>query len=127
MKTLHLHTTEQKSIQSEETGWLLRRHFGFIGDDCENVVETGKVKRYYNQPILLDNIIAQLEDIRDRGNNFVSINFHRDHEEYVFKPLHIAKSTEEQIQKYNEEALSDKERDDKIKALEKEIQALKNQ
>lgn len=125
MKKPYLHTTEQKSIQSEETNWILNKTFGFIDDDMYGVIETSNVKRYYNNPILLDNVINILEDIKESGNNFVSINYHRLHEEYVFKPLHIAKSTQEQIDVYEAKELSEKEKNDKIKALEAQIAELK--
>ena len=72
MKKLYIHTTETKSILSEETPWMLRRHFGFISDDAEEVIETGEKRGYYNHPMLLDEVIAILEDITATGHNFIS-------------------------------------------------------
>ena len=60
-------------------------------------------------PIKIERLIQKLQQFKDKGANYVSIDYHCDHIGYQLEFLNIQKSTPEEILNYKTKELKKKE------------------
>lgn len=106
-----------------------------LGDDADDFdirnIFLGKQGKWWigeGEPIEIDRVIKTLEELKEKGANFVEIMYHCDHIGYVFNGVDIHKSTEGEIEKHLEgmKKKRDKAKQEEIKALEKKLKELKS-
>ena len=69
-------------------------------------------------------MIKPLQDMKDKGANYVSLNYHEGHIGYQISGYLIRESTTEEIQNYEFKRMSKENKDKKIQELQKEIQRI---
>ena len=96
-------------------------------DDDSDVIEIelGEQGDADGHVIDIDKMINTLQNIKNKGSNYVSLNYHEDHIGYEISGYSIKKSTPEEIQNYEFELMTERERRNKIMELQREIEKLK--
>ena len=81
-----------------------------------------------SHPINIDDVIKILENLKEKGSNYVEIMYHCDHIGYYFNGLDIHRSTNEEVTKEKEmlDAEAKAKKEAEIKALEIKLAKLKN-
>lgn len=97
--------------------------------DYETIEEV-PAHTYYNGeavPMEIDSVIKQLQEIKEKGANFVEIDFHCDHIGYNFNGLEMRLATEEEISEHIgvQQVEIDKQKQQEINLLEKKLKQLK--
>lgn len=80
-----------------------------------------------SHPIHIEEVIKVLNDMKEKGCNYVEIMYHTDHIGYVFTGLDVHVASEKEIAKHEEASKNkrDAEIQKRIAQLEAEIQKLK--
>jgi len=103
-KNLYLHKT---LISKEDLYVSIEDDFGFFdenGDELyDDYIFTCKSTYSDIQPINIDRIIHSLQVAQNNGANYVTLFFHEDHQEYEIESFLIKKSSEDEIEYFNEE------------------------
>lgn len=109
-----------------ELDFVNQSNFGFSYDEYYQLTEIiiGK-PRVTTEPILIDSIIDKLQKIKERGSNYVSLDYHCDHISYEMTGYKVYPSQEDQILSFIEKRDSDKQKQRKIMELYQEIKTLK--
>ena len=112
-------------IEYSEIDFKLHNEFGFDYDIHEEFVEIqmgrGDADGY---PINIDKMIKTLEDMKAKGATHVEMNYHCDHIGYEISGYEIKPSKQEEIDIYENERLTQRQKDAKIRELYKQIQDL---
>lgn len=61
------------------------------------VMEISDANGYYNRPMKIDDAIKILNDLKESGANYVSIEHNCDHPDYTFEGLNVRRATESDI------------------------------
>jgi hypothetical protein len=78
------------------------------------------------QPILIDEMISTLQNLKEQGATHVEIDFHWDHLTYEIAAYEFSKASPEQIAKYEKAEAIKREKDNKIKELQNQIKEIRN-
>lgn len=109
-----------KIIDSLETPDLYPELYADMFPEVTQEIEEEPGKGWYTSigrtnaesyPIKIDYLIKVLENLRSKGSNYVCIDYHTDHINYLIKGLNIQKSNEEEIDLYQDK---ESEKDEKL-------------
>lgn len=80
-------------------------------------------------PVKIDKIIETLNQLKEKGCNYVEIFYHTDHMAYHLIGLDVHKASQESINEFEHEMTNilSQQREEKIKRLEAEIAKLKEE
>ena len=88
--TVHTNTEDLMSlVESDILGQVSE-------DDNHDEIYVGNTNQV-NDPIKIDDLITTLNDLKDKGGNYVSIDYHSDHREYELDGQEIRLATQEEI------------------------------
>lgn len=77
----------------------------YEGDGC-GVMYIDNAPYYHNSPMKIDDAIKILNELKEKGANYVSIDFNCDHPDYTFEGFEIRRATEAEIEEDNEKEKS---------------------
>jgi len=77
-----------------------------------------------SEMISIDLLEKTIVNLKKAGANYMEIMHHGDHNGYVFYGIEVRKSTKEEVKNYSEEILKKAKIENKIAALQLEIQNL---
>ena len=79
-----------------------------------------------NTPMPIDEAIKILQDMKEKGANYIEIDFHSDHVSYLFSGWEIRLATEEEATAETDAETSRemKKKEEKIKDLQKQLRDL---
>lgn len=111
------------SIETDELGYGLVR---FLGGDLEaedlpvlvDILDEGPGLTT-TTPIEINKLIEFLTGIREAGANFVSIDYHVDHDTYLIDTFKMVKASSKEIQAFVQE--QEEERQTRIEAKKEEL------
>jgi len=127
MKKVYVTKTHVDDFSVDELDFVLHDEFGFdyeVHDDFE-VIRKGD-GRNEGFPIKIDTMIEKLNKLKTDGATHVELDYHCDHIGYDVSVFEIRKSTEEEICEFDKEYLKEKEKQEKIRDLYKQINEIKN-
>lgn len=118
---------EKKYLASnpeEDNGFDYENHDNYkeIGDDIQDFVyEAGLVK--------IDELITILQELKDKGANYVACDWHCDHQELDVYGFNYRKSTDEEVQAIENAEKAKKEllKQRQIKEMEEKLAKLKSE
>ncbi len=115
---------------SSEIDFTFYNAFSFDYETHNDLVtiDTNKESGYIDaHPVLIDSLIEVLNDLKSKGANYAKLEYHSDHIGYEISGYNIRLSTPEEIEAYENKINGNKQvqRQQAIKALEQEIQKLK--
>lgn len=85
-------------INSDELDFSLREQVLQPFDEDEEYREIYESKlNYLNSPIKIETLRGFLDDLEERGANFVAIDYHTDHIEYELDGMFITEATQDEI------------------------------
>jgi hypothetical protein len=117
-----------EDIFSEDVRYSLRKKFGF---DFENGDEFYEIPRSFgvadSEPIDIDEAITILQRLKSKNSTHVQIEYHSDHQEYIFSGMKIELATDDLIAKYKEYWVKRKELETLVNSKELEIREIKKQ
>lgn len=93
-------------------------------DPREIVVGNHNIDAY---PIDINLVIKQLERFKEKGANYVVMEYHCDHIGYPMAGVHIRKSTEQEIEVQENKKLTDKKKRERMQELRNELHKLQNE
>ena len=112
-------------IEHSEIDFDLHNQFGFNYDTHSDFIEIendqGSSEGY---PIDIDRLIKTLTDMKSKGTTHIEMNYHCDHIGYQITGYEIKFSTKDEIDVYENEALTIRQRRAKIRELYRQIQEL---
>ena len=113
-----------------EIDFVLHDEMGYRYDDDENsdfviIEKGGHCDTSEATPISIDTVLKLLNDMKAKGASHVEIEHNIDSIGYAFSGFCIDKSTNEEIQEYENKFKKKKSKDDKINELLNEINKLK--
>lgn len=115
-------------IEHSEIDFDLYNQFGFDYDTHSEFVDIqmgqGGADGY---PIDIDRLVKTLTDMKAKGATHVEMNYHCDHIGYEISGYEIKPSAKEEIEIYENERLTQRQKDAKIRELYKQIQELQKQ
>jgi len=91
-------------------------------------LETGE-RTYGNTPMPIDDAIRIIQELKDKGANYIEMDYHCDHVSYLFSGFEIRKATKEEIDG-EQKRLDDMEKSKNLKRLnelKEEIKKLNNE
>jgi predicted metallo-beta-lactamase superfamily hydrolase len=123
---IYVTKTAIAEVEVSEIDFLFNTKFGFDYDTHDDIVtiENGQFASD-SYPIEIDKMIEILQSIKEKGANYVELNYHCDHIGYEVFGFDIRTSTPEEIAIYTDKKLSKKAKEDRINELLKEINAIK--
>ena len=105
----------------EENGFSYDEHDGFT------VLEENYPQQPEAEPVNIDMLIKELTDLKQKGSNYVSCDWHGDHQELELYGYEFRKATEEEIKEHElkiaEADLARKKKE--IQRLEAQLNKLK--
>lgn len=105
--TVHTNTEDLMSlVESDILGQVSE-------DDNHDEIYVG-YSNQFNDPIKIDDLITTLNDLKDKGSNYVSIDYHSDHRVYELDGQEIRLATQEEIN------------DEKRKRIESDLRVITN-
>jgi hypothetical protein len=128
MKNVYVTKTLIGNDNQSELDFVLYDEFGFSYNDIsDRFVEIEKVKGYYanSTPIKIDDMISILQSLKQKGSTHVQIEDHCDHHGYDISGFEIRLSTNEEIEDYESKRKIEREKNEKIKLLQEEINKIK--
>lgn len=80
------------------------------------------------EPMEIDKVIETLNELKDKGANYVEMMYHCDHMGYVFNGIDIHESTKEELEAHLKHQKINKEiaRQEEIEKLERRLKELKS-
>jgi hypothetical protein len=78
--------------------------------------------------IKIDRVIEQLQNMKDKGCNYMTMEYHCDHIGYMFAGFKISEASEEEVKTYKKK-IEEKEilkREQEIKRLQEQLDKVKN-
>jgi len=123
IKTKFIDKLYLESRPEEEMGFDYDEH-----DDFVNQVE-GKQEYIVGGLVKIDEIIKNLQTLKEAGSNYVDIDFHEDHQELEITGFDVHRMSEKEILEYELSIRkNDSERKQKeISELEAKLQKLKSE
>ena len=112
-------------IEHSEIDFDLYSEFGFDYDTHSEFVgiQMGQ-DGTDGYPINIDKMIKTLEDMKAKGATHVEMNYHCDHIGYEISGYEIKASKQEEIDIYENQRLTQRQKEAKIRELYKQIQEL---
>ena len=109
---------------------LLNTLFGKDWYNDEEKEYPNSVGSYYKDgyPILIDRLIDKLNEFKQKGANYVSLEYHCDHIGYPIEALLIERMSDSDIEDHEQKILKKKEEEKqkKIEELQKQIKQIEN-
>ena len=80
------------------------------------------------EPMEIDKVIKTLNELKDKGANYVEMMYHCDHIGYVFNGVDIHESTKEELEAHleGEKKKNERARQEEIEKLERKLKELKS-
>ena len=100
---------------------------GFDWDVNEDYEEIGDVNQSDAGLVKIDELITILQELKDKGANYVACDWHCDHQELDVYGFNYRKSTDEEVQAIEDAAKAKKEllKQRQIKEMEEKLAKLK--
>lgn len=113
-------------VEHSEIDFDLYDEFKFNYDTHSEFVKIpiGKQGDADGYPIKIDRLIKTLEKMKTKGATHVEMNYHCDHIGYEISGYEIKPSKQEEIDIYENERLTQRQKEAKIRELYKQIQDL---
>ena len=124
----------QKFLGREETEDLMLNYLFYTEEEIDKnypewVSQGGDSWRSQNTPMPIDDALRIIQEMKDKGANFIEIDYHCDHITYLFSGFEIRKATEEEI-KEEQKKVDDIEKSNRLKRLnelKEEIEKINNE
>ena len=124
----------QKFLGREETEDLMLNYLFYTEEEIDKnypewVSQGGDPRSGNNTPMPIDDALRIIQEMKDKGANFIEIDYHCDHITYLFSGFEIRKATEEEI-KEEQKRLDDIEKSNRLKRLnelKEEIEKINNE
>lgn len=100
---------------------------GLDYENCDDYREIGDVNQSDAGLVKIDDLITILQELKDKGSNYVACDWHCDHQELDVYGFNYRKSTDKEVQEV-EDALNDKKelmKQRQIKEMEEKLAKLK--
>ena len=125
MEKIYVTKTVKFEDSINELDFVNRETFGWEDWDLHDFVEInkGNVNRD-DEPIEINSMIELLQRAKDAGSTHVNIDYHTGHHGYDISGVEMRKSTQEEIDNYEEFKSSIKDIDAQIKKLNGELSKL---
>jgi len=125
MEKIYVTKTVKFKDSINELDFVNREAFGWEDWDRHDFIEInkGNVNRD-DEPIEINSMIELLQKAKDAGSTHVNINYYTDHHGYDISGVEMRKSTQEEIDNYEEFKSSIKDIDAQIKKLNGELSKL---
>ena len=98
---VHLTQLHVESINDGEIDFVLQDAFGVDKTDRNyqyiNFIEKGDTPECNNYPVSIDYLLEKLTALKEKGCNYVALDFHDDHIAYEISGFAITHSTPEEI------------------------------
>jgi hypothetical protein len=134
------HMIIKKLVGFEETEDMFLDYHFYNEDQMEEIfpesphwVTLGVNERHSypgaNVPMPIDEAIEMLQKMKEKGANYIEIDYHCDHVSYLFSGWEIRKATKEELDKEQstQDEYRQKIKEKKIKELQDQINELKNE
>jgi hypothetical protein len=125
---VYVSTELVKNVTSERVYDEIREEFGF---DYEKHDDYCEIPRSFGaadgEPMNIDAAIKILSDLKEMGSTHVQMEYDTDHYEYIFSGMKIQLADEKLIAKYEKHQEKERNIDDKIALLNKEIRELEQE
>lgn len=101
---------------------------GFDFDEHHSYASVGKTLYYDSGLVNIDKMIEKLQEMKQAGANYASIDYHCDHQEYDIYGVNFQVASDIEIQEHKAkiEKRKQSKKDAEIADLEKKLQSLKN-
>jgi len=123
----------RKLLSFKETEDLMLNYLFFTEEEIDESypewVEKGTTAWGNNTPMPIDDALQIIQEMKDKGANFIEMDFHCDHQTYLFSGFEIYKASDEEIEKENElkEEANNLLTKKKIKELKEQLDKLNNE
>lgn len=124
----------KKFLSFEETEDLMLNYLFYTEEEIDEnypewIEQGGDRWSGINTPMPIDDALRIIQEMKDKGANFIEIDFHCDHITYLFSGFEIRKATKKEIEKENElrKEANDLLKKKKIQDLKDEIEKLNNE
>ena len=126
-KDIHIKIEKLYENEISEIDFLLKDKFGFDYESGEFHENYTNCNDMYVHPMHIDDMIAELQNIKSKGCTHASIDYHEDHIGYIFEGYKIEKMTPKEVKELEEKKRKERERlkEERIKILEKSLLNLK--
>ena len=126
-KNTYITVTKVKHTEVSEIDFDLHSKFKFDYENGGDFISIdGPGQSLDSEPVDISRMIKILADMKQKGANYVRIEYHVDHIGYEVEGLNIRKSNDQEISTYEEknESLEDKKK--RILALRDQIKVIEN-
>lgn len=97
-------------------------------DDIPDVIVKNSIHKTDSSHMNIDDAIKTLNEIKESGATHVEIDYHCDHDSYIFVGSEIRIATEEEIKEYDEfqKARKKQELERRLSLMEADVEKFKN-
>lgn len=109
----------KKTIETED-GLLYNYIYELSDDFCDNFPNIHYIRRDISTesyPVKIETVEKMLSELKDKGSNYVEIDFHCDHGSYIMSGLDIRVADEKETEEYMKSSI-EKKRKEIIKKID---------
>lgn len=112
------------------SNYLLTEFYDHIGYDEEltndmEIIHIGN-GRADNEPIAISHLKEMIDELEQRGSTHVAVDYNCDHDEYELSGYSFEQLSAAELEAIKNKKLTDLEKIEKIRILERQIQDIKN-
>lgn len=123
----HVKQIHRGDLISDYLEESLRQHIGFDENEHEdyNIINIG-YGRADSEPIQISHLKEMIDELEQRGSTHVAIDYNCDHGEYELSGYVYEQLNAQELEAIENKKLTDLEKIEKIRILERQIQDIKN-